>query len=54
MGEIEPLVPGGELTMPAPGLDSASWSEGRPGRKPVRCGHTCIMSVTAGSRGVGG
>ena len=27
MGEIEPLVPWGELTMPVPGLELASWIE---------------------------
>lgn len=33
MGEIEPLVPWGELTMPVPGLELASWIEARLGRK---------------------
>ena len=35
MGEIEPLVPWGELTMPVPGLELASWIEARLGRKPI-------------------
>ncbi len=38
MGEIEPLVPWGELTMPVPGLELASWIEARLGRKPLWCG----------------
>ena len=40
MGEIEPLVPWGELTMPVPGLELASWIEARLGRKPLWCGDT--------------
>lgn len=38
MGEIEPLVPWGELAMPVPGLEFASWIEARLGRKPLWCG----------------
>lgn len=40
MGEIEPLLPWGELTMPVPGLELASWIEARLGRKPLWCGDT--------------
>lgn len=40
MGEIEPLVPWGELSMPVPGLELASWIEARLGRKPLWCGDT--------------
>lgn len=40
MGDIEPLVPWGELTMPVPGLELASWIEARLGRKPLWCGDT--------------
>lgn len=36
-GEIEPLVPWGELSMPVPGLELASWIEARLGRKPLWC-----------------
>jgi dinuclear metal center YbgI/SA1388 family protein len=36
MGEIEPLVPWGELAMPVPGLELASWIEARLG--VARCG----------------
>lgn len=39
-GEIEPLVPWGELSMPVPGLELASWIEARLGRKPLWCGDT--------------
>ncbi len=35
-GEIEPLVPWGELAMPVPGLELASWIEAR--LAVVRCG----------------
>ncbi|MDU3745884.1 MAG: Nif3-like dinuclear metal center hexameric protein [Escherichia coli] len=38
MGEIEPLVPWGELTMPVPGLELASWIEARLGRSAARFG----------------
>ncbi|VFS16636.1 protein YbgI [Enterobacter cancerogenus] len=34
-GEIEPLVPWGELAMPVPGLELASWIEARLGRRPL-------------------
>lgn len=40
MGEIEPLVPWGELAMPVPGLELASWIEARLGRRPLWCGDT--------------
>ena len=40
MGEIEPLVPWGELSMPVPGLELASWIEARLGRRPLWCGDT--------------
>ncbi len=40
MGDIEPLVPWGELTMPVPGLELASGLEARLGRKPLWCGDT--------------
>ncbi|VEC76145.1 protein YbgI [Raoultella ornithinolytica] len=40
MGEIEPLVPWGELSMPVSGLELASWIEARLGRKPLWCGDT--------------
>ncbi len=36
LGEIEPLVPWGELSMPVSGLELASWIEARLGRS--RCG----------------
>ena len=39
-GEIEPLVPWGELSMPVPGLELASWIEARLGRRPLWCGDT--------------
>ena len=35
LGEIEPLVPWGELSMPVSGLELASWIEARLGRKPL-------------------
>ncbi len=38
MGEIEPLVPWGELAMPVPGLELASWIEARLGRRPLWSG----------------
>lgn len=55
MGEIEPLVPWGELTMPVPGLELASWIEARLGRKPLWCGDTDLRwsSASPGARGVG-
>ena len=37
LGEIEPLVPWGELSMPVSGLELASWIEARLGRKPLWC-----------------
>lgn len=40
MGEIEPLVPWGELSMAVSGLELASWIEARLGRKPLWCGDT--------------
>lgn len=40
MGEIEPLVPWGELSMPVSGLELASWIEVRLGRKPLWSGDT--------------
>ncbi len=40
MGEIEPLVPWGELSMPVPGLELASWIEARLGRRPLWSGDT--------------
>lgn len=40
MGEIEPLVPWGELAMPVSGLELASWIEARLGRKPLWSGDT--------------
>ena len=40
LGEIEPLVPWGELSMPVSGLELASWIEARLGRKPLWCGDT--------------
>lgn len=53
MGEIEPLVPWGELTMPVPGLELASWIEARLGRKPLWCGDTDLRwsSASPGARG---
>lgn len=39
-GEIEPLVPWGELSMAVPGAELASWLETRLGRKPLWCGDT--------------
>lgn len=39
-GEIEPLVPWGELAMPVPGLELASWIEARLGRRPLWSGDT--------------
>lgn len=49
-GEIEPLVPWGELSMPVPGLELASWIEARLGRKPLWCGDTGprMFSVSPG------
>ena len=40
MGEIEPLVPWGELAMPVPGLELASCIESRMGRRPLWSGDT--------------
>ena len=40
LGEIEPLVPWGELSMPVSGLELASWIEARRVRKPLWCGDT--------------
>ncbi|MBK4714481.1 MULTISPECIES: type 2 GTP cyclohydrolase I [Tenebrionibacter/Tenebrionicola group] len=37
-GEIEPLVLWGEMRLPVPGLELASWLEARLGRKPLWCG----------------
>lgn len=45
MGEIEPLVPWGELAMPVSGLELASWIEARLGRKPLWSGDTGPESV---------
>lgn len=53
MGEIEPLVPWGELSMPVPGLELASWIEARLSRKPLWCGDTGPERCNA-SRGVRG
>lgn len=55
MGEIEPLVPWGELTMPVPGLELASWIEARLGRKPLWCGDTGPegSSASPGARAAG-
>ena len=55
MGEIEPLVPWGELTMPVPGLELASWIEARLGRKPLWCGDTGpeVVLRVAGARAAG-
>ncbi len=39
-GEIEPLVPWGELGMSVTGPELASWIEARLGRKPLWCGDT--------------
>lgn len=40
MGEIEELLPWGELLMPVPGLELASWIEARLGRRPLWSGDT--------------
>jgi dinuclear metal center YbgI/SA1388 family protein len=40
MGEIEELLPWGELAMPVPGLELASWIEARLGRRPLWSGDT--------------
>lgn len=55
MGEIEPLVPWGELTMPVPGLELASRIEARLGRKPLWCGDTGpeVVQRVAWCTGVG-
>lgn len=55
MGEIEPLVPWGELTMPVRGLELASWIEARLGRKPLWCGDTGpeVVQRVAWCTGVG-
>lgn len=55
MGEIEPLVPWGELTMPVPGLELASRIEARLGRKPLWCGDTDLRwsSASPGARAAG-
>lgn len=55
MGEIEPLVPWGELTMPVPGPELASWIEARLGRKPLWCGDTGpeVVQRVAWCTGVG-
>ncbi|NDJ58434.1 type 2 GTP cyclohydrolase I [Enterobacteriaceae bacterium 4M9] len=39
-GEIEPLVLWGEMNLPVPGLELASWLEARLGRRPLWCGDT--------------
>ncbi len=39
-GEIEPLVPWGELSMAVSGPEFASWLEARLGRRPLWCGDT--------------
>ncbi|BDH46657.1 GTP cyclohydrolase 1 type 2 [Salmonella enterica subsp. enterica serovar Choleraesuis] len=39
-GEIAPLVLWGELNMPVPGLELASWIGARLGRDPLWCGDT--------------
>lgn len=54
MGEIEPLVPWGELTMPVPGLELASRIEARLGRKPLWCGDTGPEVVQRVARCTGG
>ena len=48
MGEIEPLVPWGELSMAVSGLELASWIEARLGRKPLWCGDTGPDKVARG------
>lgn len=55
MGEIEPPAPWGELTMPVPGLELASWIEARLGRKPLWCGDTGpeVVQRVAWCTGVG-
>ena len=45
-GEIEPLVPWGELSMPVSGLELASWIEARLGRKPLWSGDTGADKVS--------
>ena len=40
LGEVEPLVPWGELAMPVSGAELASWIEARLGRKPLWSGDT--------------
>lgn len=40
MGEVDALVPWGELSMPVSGLELASWIEARLGRKPLWSGDT--------------
>ncbi len=50
LGEIEPLVPWGELSMPVSGLELASWIEARLGRKPLWCGDTGPDTVSRVAR----
>ncbi|MBD3704909.1 Nif3-like dinuclear metal center hexameric protein [Klebsiella pneumoniae] len=52
LGEIEPLVPWGELSMPVSGLELASWIEARLGRKPLWCGDTGPDTVSRVATGV--
>lgn len=54
LGEIEPLVPWGELSMPVSGLELASWIEARLGRKPLWCGDTGPDTVSRVARCTGG
>lgn len=51
LGEIEPLVPWGELSMPVSGLELASWIEVRLGRKPL-CAAIPGRTPSAASPGV--
>ena len=55
MGEIEPLVPWGELTMPVPGLELASWIEARldVSRYGVAIPGLRWFSASPGARGAG-
>lgn len=56
-GDIEPLVPWGELSMAVSGPELASWIEARLDRKPLWCGDSgprCIQRVawcTGGGQG---
>lgn len=54
LGEIEPLVPWGELSMPVSGLELASWIEARLGRKPLWCGDTGPDTVSRVASRTGG